>query len=297
MTTLIVIDTNAMFHGFVHSMENKSAIFSSILKPGVDEIQLIFAMDSKPYWRDVLLKREGINYKANRQAKPQSISLLEKVRKICENTLMEKRIPLMQAYTQKTVPGVRYSLGYEADDIASAIARYTKYNNLFDRVFFFTDDSDWLAFTELGHTWIGIASRQPRIRTAEITMQWLKYEAFEFHKTKERKAYTALHVNKPTDIWKFKSYFGDNTDNLKGDKSLGKVFFRPYIDLFEPLEGFDYLEDSLFIQTFDTCLSKVIKVVDASVFQEAVGNTRLFSSPVENIDYAAITSYSQYTIA
>jgi 5'-3' exonuclease len=304
MTTLIVVDSNAFFHSLVAQIEKykipaneieifcnfnlrylySGGLFSNYLAPNT-KIQMVFVMDTKPYWRELLLKEIGINYKQNRQAKPQSVSLLATVKGIITTTLHNKKIPMFASYTRKSIKGCKVSLGYEADDIASAIARYTCYKSLYDEVIFFTDDSDWLAFTELNHTWIGIHHRHPRVRNEEICMHWIKNFAFDFHRTKVRRAYTALHINKPTDIWEFKAYFGDNADNLPGDKSRGTPgVFRPFIHLFDPMEGFDLYEDSNFENAFNTCVSPVHKVADSSLFENFEGTTPLFSTPVEPLD-------------
>jgi 5'-3' exonuclease len=246
MNNLLLIDTNAIAHCILQKFErgdynsfrlddvihvNMVYLLSGALIHDLDQtpIHTIFAMDAKPYWREYALKKIGVNYKGKRQSRPERTNLLGRINESIKYTLHTKfKKPIFDLFSNHTVDG--YTVGYEADDLAAGII--LKNNTKYKNIYVLTDDTDWLPFTTYTNvTWLAVTHRKPRVRTHTEVLEWVK-SSHTFTHTKERSRFT---ISNPLDIWRFKSYFGDTSDNLNGDKKdKTEGRYTPFIDLFNP---------------------------------------------------------------
>jgi 5'-3' exonuclease len=270
MNNLLLVDTNGFNHFIVEKILNgQLAVYdleklmrinlvymlTGTMTRGLDDktpLQVVFLTDSKPYWRESLLKTLDINYKGKRQNKHQmaKVSLLNMVTETLEKTLFD--LCKCCTFNLYSVHSHNYeTVGYEADDLAAGVILNVKNN--FKQIFVLTDDTDWLPFTFIENvTWLGIADRNPRVRTKDVVLEWVK-KSNTFTMTKERKAFS---INCPRDIWAFKSYFGDTSDNLRGDKKdKTEEKYSKYIDLFNPHHPFECWNEPDFLLNFYGCLT------------------------------------------
>lgn len=267
--SLVIIDTNAFLHSVItvidrgnYSQKEKDnimvfnamymlsgAFLDKILPYPYREIEIVFAMDLQPYWRKAPLSKIGCNYKNKRNPQSHRAIAVEPYKEFLYNFLMEEYdLPLFTMFVDKKTDNEQL-VGFEADDIAAGIV-LTRHQN-YKKIFVLTDDNDWLPFVQFPNvTWLGIHNRLPRIRDEEITLEWLRTTSHETQKTKERKAYQFNHLS---DLWAFKAYFGDTSDNIPGDKkdkTLGR--YIEFIDLFNPSVGFKSWEQPDFAAKFES---------------------------------------------
>ena len=206
----------------------------------------IFVNDSKPYWRHYELNdRYGVNYKGNRK-KDSKRDMQATVTGSClEEVLGSLGLLTLQFAEYKTFSGVDFQLGYEADDLAAFLVQTMV--NRFNRIYLLTVDTDWLPLCYYKNvTWINLNSGSPRIRDKETGLAW--FQKSSSVNTVEKRQY-ASRMTCIKDIWKFKAYYGDSSDNLRGnkkDQAVGK--YDPYIDLFNPLPPYNLMENSKFKQ-------------------------------------------------
>lgn len=273
---LVIIDTNVFLHSVVTQFERNGianqntkdevlyfntmymlsgAYLENILPEDSREIEVVFAMDLTPYWRTPKLKELNVVYKGKRNTAVQSHRslLINPLKERLFNYLLEEYDqPLFSMYIDRL--GIDFPLvGFEADDIAAGMV-LTQYMN-YNHIYVMTNDHDWLPFTQFPNvTWLNISEGHPRIRDYRTALTWVR-TCSESQKTNERKSFQFLDIK---DLWKFKAYFGDTSDNIPGDKKDG-VFGRyiEYIDLFNPSFGFECWKQPDFMEKFQSSKSRV----------------------------------------
>jgi hypothetical protein len=298
MNNLLLIDTNGLAHFFVHKVERKEIALVNLSRyvelnvmyllsgaplyhvAGDVPLNVLFLMDTKPYWRDFSLKQIGINYKGKRQCKPEKLSLLSSVLTTIQHTLLHRfKHPLFSLIASRRLEG--HTVGYEADDLAASIVRmkHMKYNH----IYVLTDDTDWLPLTNFKNvTWLGIASRQPRMRAYTQALQWCR-TWFETKKSIERSNFV---FNSPLDLWDFKAYFGDTSDNIPGDKKhKSEGLFKQYIDLLNPNKYFMAWTEKDFNVGFELAKGKERLPISPDKAGKMLGSFPFVIPPFNQNDY------------
>lgn len=206
----------------------------------------IWLADTKPYWRLRELTKHSIHYKGNRKL------YLPNVRE-AQNSFLGALKTLgikLFKYTD-----VKTSLGFEADDLAAA---WLKMKHRKDNVtILLTNDTDWLPLCKrAGVLWCNIFNSEPRVRTRVNILDWVRNASmFQLPKSKPQ-----FEFNYLSDIWKFKAMYGDKSDNIPPfGENWAEIL--PYIDLFNPAEGWDLLDyDDFWLQLNNYPLSPKQKI-------------------------------------
>ena len=222
--------------------------------------QIIFCMDSKPYWRHQELYRLGIDYKGNRNRNPKFETNLSIVHTQLEYILSKNNLSVLQ-YSE--LDFFSNEIGWEADDIAATITRAESAN--YKHIYLLTDDTDWLPLTSLSNVyWLSLKGWAPRVRNAELAIQWWK----------DHKSSNSSHARRqfPKDdilqLWHYKALFGDKSDNLRGDladQSRGK--YLPFVHLWEPHMSYRLHERINFTLTYKNYLTQIREPISIEVWQ------------------------------
>ena len=187
------------------------------LAESCNDVRVLWAVDSKPYWRSKIEP----NYKMNRKPKPPET--VEFVRYFCQHAASR--------------PSGVAVYGFEADDIAAAVVRMWRSKQAsgqstpLDHIYLCTVDSDWLGLVGDGVTWLNPAAHVPRVREEPESYNWLLSQWKR--QSKKRQKWWAVpnwQDYKPGHIWQWKSVVGDRADGLKAGSDIG------LIDLLNPLE-------------------------------------------------------------
>jgi len=187
---------------------------------------VVICNDSPPYWRNKYLLDRGFpEYKAGRPSKPDT---WYQVAQEGKDYIFSKKSPFL--YLEKK--------GFEADDLAGAIARTSPKRT----IILHTIDTDWLGLVKesgdqsveehLYHPqketqvlWANLAQWMPRLRGES--------EAIEYTQRRLKSV-----INSPRGIWDVKVEKGDKADNLVPGSPL------EVIDLEAPPPEFDLLQNS-----------------------------------------------------
>lgn len=286
-TCLVIVDTNAYLHAINYRLKGLRHIAETILKYntnyllsgaylerlGVKKFQIILASDLKPYWRlHHLHVTHGVNYKESRGKDPLRNQEIVTLREQLQAYLVSEKIKKLPVHMwcKEKINGV--SVGYEADDIAAGLVRTLSPS--FKHTYLLTDDSDWLPLTSDSVTWCGIACYNPRIRTPEVILDWVKQHD-KFSGDKSTKAKKAFIWESHRDIWKFKSIFGDKSDGIAGDKE-DTTKYSPYIDLNNPVSEFRIWDEDTFMEKVQYCLFKERAVLPMTKIRDTAKNIPLF---------------------
>ena len=152
--------------------------------------------------------------------------------------------------------------GYEADDLVAGVLH--EYGSRYKNVFILTVDTDYLPFTDDPKVvWCNTGSHTPRVRTTHEALQWCQNASINIDTVAKR----AWKWETPKQLWEFKAYFGDTSDNLRGDKkdkATGK--YLPYIDLFNPHSDYCCWKESYFKPSVLECITKPVNVTNATIF-------------------------------
>jgi hypothetical protein len=298
MNNLLLIDTNGLAHFFVHKVEKNEIALDNLSRyvelnvmyllsgaplyyvAGDIPLNVLFLMDTKPYWRDISLKQIGINYKGKRQCKPEKLSLLSSILTTIQRTLLYRfKHPLFSLIASRRLEG--HTVGYEADDLAASVVKMK--HKTHNHIYLLTDDNDWLPLTSFQNvTWLGIANRQPRMRTHTQALQWCR-TCFEAKRSIERSKFV---FNSPLDLWEFKAYFGDTSDNIPGDKKhKSEGLFKQYIDLLNPNSNFMAWTERDFNIGFELAKGKERLPISPEKAGEMLGSFPFVIPPFNQNDY------------
>jgi len=241
------------------------------------ETVYVFANDSKPYWRHYELnQRYGVNYKGNRNKQGQRDLDTTLVGSCLEQFLGQRGLlTLKYADFIAGVDGYDLQLGYEADDIASYIVQ-TQHKN-YNNIYLLTVDTDWLPLTIYPNViWLNMKTTAPRIRDAATALQTFQNTKYQINTTEKRQY--ASRMTSVLDIWKFKAYFGDSSDNIRGNKKdqcVGR--YDSYIDLLNPLPSYNLTNHPLFNELVNNYTSNLFTTP---------------KSPISNQEWQAMTKGS-----
>lgn len=184
--------------------------------------RVIWALDSKPYWRAVVHPR----YKAHRT---NGYSQLYEDIKDQFQALGFRRLGFP---------------GYEADDIAAlygCLWANRAHNTSYDQMFFCTPDSDWQGLIRSDdQRYLDIGGHTPRVRGKRQIYDWyVRKRGSRLTPTgKIRKQHLTHPVAsfeqfRATDIWQWKHHFGDAGDNLLAGSDIR------LIDLYLPPDNYN----------------------------------------------------------
>lgn len=211
------------------------------LKP--EGFKPVLVSDSKPYWRsEYLLRPEVVAWiprkvKKTEKLRQELIELLgsqessERIQELTENLKIVykggRKFPeytftkLKKSLTEIAIAQNWTPIGktnYEADDIAAAMVMLNRQQPETSKIMLVTVDTDWLAMLDPRTSWFCMHGWYPRCR--------FTLEQFNVWSTKK----FARSFETATDLWNYKSVYGDKSDNLPPGSPL------EVIDLFQPPE-------------------------------------------------------------
>jgi len=192
---------------------------------GVFCASVLWAFDSKPYWRSLY----QVDYKHGRS---QPLASVTQVRSEIAKKVRRLAFP-----------------GFEADDVASTIYRLSR--PLKRPTYFLTCDTDWMGFCDEA-TWLNTYLYEPRVRGRAEAIDWINNQ---LKKKLVRTRYGADFAlsGSAKEIWRFKSLTGDSSDNIApSDKE-----YSPLIDLLNPPPRFDLLRNPLVVSEIQQALGEV----------------------------------------
>lgn len=281
--SLVIIDTNVFLHSVITQYERtgveasdlaekilffnamymlSGAYLENILPTSCDQVEIVFAMDVAPYWRSPKLENLGVVYKGKRYKNTQShrAQIINPMKESLYNFLMSAYdLPLFSMYQDRESLSMPL-LGFEADDIAAGLVLTQSQN--YDKVYVLTNDHDWIPFTSFSNViWLNFNESYPRVRGQSVALEWLK-SCSESQKSKERKAFVWKDVR---DLWRFKAWFGDTSDNIPGDKkdkTDGR--YLQFIDLFNPTPGCECWMQPDFYEKFKSSKTKAHSIIKMS---------------------------------
>lgn len=203
------------------------AIFDFL--PEGQEFSVIWLGDTKPYWRLHVLAERGLHYKGNRPLRTSGEREYGDLFLQCTKDL---GINLFKYLDPET------SWGYEADDLAATWVKC--YHREGDTTILLSNDTDWIPLCKYpGVLWCNIFSYAPRIRSLDNAMTWVDgaqmfSKPFTFHSVE--------------DLWKYKSYYGDRSDNIPAYKDDWEEIY-PFISLFSPPDRWNLVyQDNFWLQ-------------------------------------------------
>ncbi len=203
---------------------------------------VIWANDTKPYWRTEYLLRESVWSKVSpvKRRKPQPPAPIHYKGKRTQPTigLGLVRSAMRMAIAKNgwhILEGMASSTaGYEADDMAALLVTLNRQSSEPHKLYLVTCDHDWIGLVDEHTTWCNTYGAYPRLR--DLSNWSVGHYA---------------HLQQPRDIWQFKAQTGDSSDNLPnvGGNPEGTKALLPVIDLLEPPEYFNPLNDAELVKT------------------------------------------------
>jgi len=187
-------------------------------------LSVVWCLDRKPYWRE----RFEPGYKGTRGGHHLDIS---------------PTIGLLESLGCSVIE----CREFEADDMAAAAIRILPET----QHYLLTTDSDWMGMVSKRVTMLS-PLHEPRVRQPVQAWGWLKGKHSQLPKCQQIKWTVPDVVGfDPQEIWKFKSVYGDASDNLPANCHPGLInLFNPIID---PLEDSDFDPTNL-IESLDTSI-------------------------------------------
>jgi hypothetical protein len=270
---MVVVDTSVFLHKIhqSYSLDPHDPQLESVVKANLvwlmsgawlgQELrplfkQMVFAKDSKPYWRSDWLAdiHNTINLPRNFKTKAKA-ALAEKVRAIldkggaennAELDLLEQATPQLnvaykagRAFPDKAFSKIEriarktldelnaqqlYARGYEADDMAAALVATSAANGSPWSIMLLTVDSDWMGLINPAVTWVCMSGFTPVVRDSlEVCNSWVEPRL-------------KAKISNWREIWDIKGNKGDSCDNLP--PSEGQLL--PVIDLLNPPESYKF---------------------------------------------------------
>jgi hypothetical protein len=272
---MIVVDTSVFLHKIHQSynLDQHDPQLESVVKANLVWLmsgswlghelrplfkQMVFAKDSKPYWRSEWLAdvRNTVNLPRNHKTKAKK-ALAARVRSILtkggaeneeELEFLKEATPKLnvaykagRAFPDKVFSKIKrivytclddvnaqqlYKLGYEADDMAAALVATNTANGSPWSILLLTVDTDWLGLVNPTVTWVCMSGFAPTVRDSlEVCNSWV-----------EPRLKTTVTTWR--EIWDIKGEKGDKCDNLP--PSEGQLL--PVIDLLDPPDCYKFWE-------------------------------------------------------
>lgn len=282
MKILQIVDSSIIYYTFYHSSKtvdfsNNSDLHKALIEfinegglyPFANNgatIKSLWLIDSKPYWKN-LYEPE---YKAHRR------------RPLISN---ENQVYLQNVHTFANYLEFEY---FEADDIAGAVSRCDL--SEFDRVFYLTGDSDWLGLLDKAGVryCINPCSSTIKARNSWSAYQWYTSEYGQESAIKKEKSMYKLKrwgEFEPSEIFLYKTAFGDTSDNLP----VGSC--RGLIDLLHPVSDYDLLNYVRYKTQIEQTIknAKYKEITGMNTFLQYFrtwGDTPIQSCTVNDFEYA-----------
>lgn len=239
----------------------QGCLIEPLIREPQAQIQTIFCEDNKPYWRHGLLHKEyGINYKGNRHTQGERQKSVEVIKSLVQHILKSWGLSTLKLTASAPISNQFY--GYEADDLVAGTIK--EFGSRYKKIFLLTIDTDYLPFTADPRViWCCTGNHAPRVRTDYEALQWCK-NALQNTDTIAKRAWK---WQSPAQLWEFKAYFGDASDNLRGDKkdkTIGK--YLKYIDLFNPHPQYCCWKESYFKPSVLETMTNPATVTNAAIF-------------------------------
>jgi hypothetical protein len=226
---------------------------------------LLFVDDTKPYWRHWELGKIGVNYKGNRKKDGNRLTLLSMVHTQVQFVLASRGFNICTLFD--VINGDIY--GYEADDIAANTVR--KYRHLYKTIYLLTVDTDWLPLTQFENVvWLCVNDYGQRYRNKAYATHWFQ-TAKACNSTIAQRNYKKTCISQ---LWDFKSEFGDTSDNLRGNlKDQSPKRYNKFVDLLNPPEKYLLVDNAKFGDTVGLCLIPDLKPTPIKRWLELTRNS------------------------